>query len=208
MDQEKLEMSLDITPVIISILNFTKHWSLLSFFILCFCGGGLHVIEADVPLVVCLLSGSGLGSAWRPVEPGHPVARAQNRRKRVCFLPAGSAVKTWTRASAETCTGRTGHQQVSHRITCNLFELIRTPTVPSVRFIHQHQASYVFILYWIFYFFKGIGCICVYNKRLIVIYLILDIFQILVLSFIFIGAKIQMFLNTSGPCGTCSCITD
>ncbi len=50
-------------------------------------------------------------------------------------------------------------------------------------------------------------CLSVYNKRLIVIYLILDIFHIFILSFIFIGAKIQMFLNISSPCGTRSCIT-
>ncbi len=93
-DQEKMEMIIDITPVIISIINCTKHWSLLSFLYYVFVGGGLHVIEADVPLVVCLFSGSGLGSAWRLVEPGHPVARSQNRREGVCFLPAGSAVKT------------------------------------------------------------------------------------------------------------------
>lgn len=69
-------------------------------------------MEADL----CLLSGSGLGSAWRPVEPGHQVAHAQHRRERVCFLLAGSAVKAGTPASAETHTGRTGHEQVSHRI--------------------------------------------------------------------------------------------
>jgi len=46
------------------------------------------------------------------VEAGHPVARTQHRRERVCFLLAGSAVKAGTPSSAETHTGRTGHEQV------------------------------------------------------------------------------------------------
>ena len=58
------------------------------------------------------LSHAGLGSAWRPVEFGYPVACAQCWGNILCFLFTRPDPPAWAPAPSEICTGRTGHEQV------------------------------------------------------------------------------------------------
>lgn len=61
----------------------------------------------------------GLGSAWRFVELGYPVARPECWRNLVGFLSAGPASPAWTPAPEEIFKRRTGNEQV-RKAQCGL----------------------------------------------------------------------------------------